>query len=31
MAAGVVDRLLNWEDFIAHMDAVDEPKKRAPY
>ena len=31
MAAGVTDRLWNWEDFIARMDAADKPKKRAPY
>jgi hypothetical protein len=31
MAAGVTDRLWSWEDFIARMDAADEPKKRAPY
>jgi hypothetical protein len=31
MAAGLTDKLLGREDFLAAMDASDEPKKRGPY
>lgn len=31
MAAGLTGKLMGWEDFIAIMDAADEPKKRGPY
>ncbi len=31
MAAGLTGKLMSWEDIIAIMDAVDEPKKRGPY
>jgi IS1 family transposase len=31
MAAGITDRVWNWEDIIAVLDAQQEPKKRGPY
>ena len=31
MAAGLTDKLMDWEDIIAIMDAAGEPKKRGTY
>jgi IS1 family transposase len=31
MAAGITDKIWDWEDFIAMMDAENPPKKRGPY
>jgi hypothetical protein len=31
MVAGATDRLWNWEDFLARMDAAETPKERGPY
>lgn len=31
MAAGIADRVWDWEDIIAMMDAESQPKKRGPY
>ena len=31
MAAGLTDRLMDWEDILAQMDALEVPAKRGPY
>jgi hypothetical protein len=31
MAAGLTDKLLSWENILAIMDEMEEPKKRSPY